>query len=168
VSELTLRRVEAGCYTLGDLGTLRSARRHAGEIEADGETWRIRRSRLGFGGIIKATNAATGALEARYLPSGFLRLRGIYRGTIRIGEPERELEWRADHHMSEHFTLREAGARVAEFQAGSDAVPVTVERFGLHQLEPLPLLFCCHIVKRVVDMTMEVGTMGPPPRPEHR
>jgi hypothetical protein len=164
VPELTLMRLEPGRYILGDLGTLRSGRHHAGEIEADGTKWRLRRTGLGFGGMITATNAVTGAREADYAPGGFLRLRGIYRGSIRFGE--RELEWRGDHHMAEHFVLRESGERVAEFQAGTDAAPVAVELFGLHHLEPLPLLFCCHIVKRVVDMTLETGTMGAPPPPD--
>jgi hypothetical protein len=39
---------------------------------------------------------------------------------------------------------------------------VTVELYGLRHLEALPLLFCCHIVKQIVDMTMEVGSPGPP------
>lgn len=63
--ELTLQRVEPGRYTLGELGTLRSGRRSAGEIEADGTSWRV--------------------------------------------VQERELDWRADQHMAEHFTLRESG-----------------------------------------------------------
>ena len=87
-------------------------------------------------------------------------LRGIYRGTIHLDE--RELDWRADHHMGEHFTLREAGYVLAKFDAGSDAQPVSVALFGLDHLETLPLLFCCHIVKRVVDMTMEAGSPGAP------
>jgi hypothetical protein len=61
--------------------------------------------------------------------------------------------------------VRESGDIVAQFDAGSDAQPVTVSLFGLHHLEPLPLLFCCHIVKRVVDLTMETGSPGPPRAP---
>jgi hypothetical protein len=161
--ELTLQRLEPGRYTLGELGTLRSGRRHTAEIEADGTTWRLRRARLSFAGAIDATDSATGARAARYVPSGFVGLRGIYRGTIDVDG--RELDWRGDHHMAEHFTLRESGDVLAEFDAGSDEYPVRVALFGLHHLEPLPLLFCCHIVKRVVDMTMEVGSMGAPAPP---
>jgi hypothetical protein len=159
VPELTLQRLEPGRYALGDVGTLCS-RRFGAELEAGGTTWKVRR---GLGHVINAADSGTGTREARYVPSGFLRLRGIYRGTIHLGE--RELDWRAEHHMSDHFTLREAGAVVARFDAGSEPLPVTVALYGLHHLEPLPLLFCCHIVKRVVDMTMEVGRPGPPPAP---
>jgi hypothetical protein len=162
--ELTLQRLEPGRYTLGELGTLRSARRHRAEIEADGTSWRLRRARLSFAGVIEATDAATGARVARYVPSGFVGLRGIYRGTIHLDE--RELDWRADHHMGEHFTLRGSGDVLAEFEAGSDERPVSISLFGLHHIETLPLLFCCHMVKRVVDMTMEAGTPGAPPPPE--
>src|SRR5580658_5832457 len=160
--ELTLQRVRSGRYTLGEVGTLHSARGRSAEIEARGTTWRVRRARFSFPGVIEATDAATGARAARYLPGGFIGLRGIYRGTIELDE--RELEWRGEHHMAEHFTLRESGDVLAEFDAGSDAQPVRVALLGLRHLEPLPLLFCCHIVKRVVDMTMEVGTMGAPLR----
>jgi len=155
--EVTLVRVEPGRYALGELGTLESGRRFSGEIEADGTAWKLRRA---SGGVINATDSVTGARVARYVPGGFLRLRGIYRGTIHLGE--RELDWRADHHMAEHFTLRESGDVLAEFNALAEPGPVRVALFGLHHLEALPLLFCCHIVKRVVDMTMEVGTMGAP------
>ena len=161
--ELTLQRVEAGRYALGDLGTLRSGRRHSAEIEADGASWHVRRARAGFGGVINATDAVTGARMASYMPSGFLRLRGIYRGTIHFDE--RELDWRADHHMAEHFTLRESGDILAQFDAGSDEHPVSVALYGMHHLEALPLLFCCHIVKRVVDITMEAGSPGAPRPP---
>ncbi|MDQ6774901.1 MAG: hypothetical protein M3071_01490 [Actinomycetota bacterium] len=160
--ELTLQRVASGRYTLGDLGTLRSGRRFAAEIEADGTVWKLRRAH-GFGAVINATEPATGTPVARYVPSGFLRLRGIYRGTIHLDE--RELDWRADHHMGEHFTLRESGYVLAKFNAGTDAQPVSVALFGLDHLEALPLLFCCHIVKRVVDMTMEAGSPGAPRAP---
>jgi hypothetical protein len=160
VPELTLHRVEPGRYTLGDLGSLHSGRRFAAEIEADGTTWRVRR---GLGQVINATDSATGARAARYVPSGFLRLRGIYRGTIEL--EERELDWRADHRMGEHFTVRESGDVLAKFDAGSDDAPVSVALFGLRHLEPLPLLFCCHIVKRVVDLTMEAGSPGAPKPP---
>jgi hypothetical protein len=160
--ELTLERVEPDRYTLSELGTLRSARRHRDEIEVDGTKWKLRRARLSFAGVIEASDAATGARMARYVPSGFLGLRGIYRGAIHLDD--RELDWRGDHHMAEHFTLRESGHVLAEFDAGSDERPVSVSLFGLQHIETLPLLFCCHIVKRVVDMTMEVGTPGPPHR----
>jgi hypothetical protein len=162
--ELMLERVGPGRYALGELGTLCSARRRRAEIEADGTSWRLRRARLSFAGVIEATDAATGARVARYVPSGFLGLRGIYRGTIHLAE--RELEWRADHHMGEHFTLREAGDVLAELDAGTDEYPVSVALFGLRHVDPLPLLFCCHMVKRVVDMTMEAGSPGAPRPPE--
>ena len=162
--ELTLRRVAPGRYALGDIGTLRSLRRFAAEIEAGGTKWTLRRAVLGFGQIIDATDAGTGSRVARYVPNGRLHLRGIYGGTITFDG--RELEWKANHRMGTHFTAREDGARVAEFDAGSDEVPVTISLFGLHHLEALPLLFCCHIVKQIVDMTMAVGTPGAPRLPE--
>lgn len=158
--ELTLQRVEPGRYTLGELGTLQSGRRSGAEIEAEGTSWRVRR---GFGRVINATDAGSGARVARYVPGGFLRLRGIYRGTIEL--EGREFDWRADHHMGERFTLRESGDVLAKFDAGSDAQPVSVALFGLHHLEALPLLFCCDIVKRVVDMTMDAGSPGAPRPP---
>jgi hypothetical protein len=161
VPELTLRRVEPGLYALGDIGTLRGRRRFNSDIEAGGTTWRIRRAALGLGQIITATDAATGTRAARYVPRGRLHMRGIYGGVIQLDE--RTLDWDAQRRMSSHFTVREDGAKLAEFDAGSNDLPVTVALFGLHHLEPLPLLFCCHIVKQIVDMTMEVGTMGPPP-----
>ncbi|HWF72770.1 MAG TPA: hypothetical protein VG186_05470 [Solirubrobacteraceae bacterium] len=158
--ELTLQRVEPGRYTLGELGTLRSGRRFGAKIEAEGTVWALRRGPLPTGGVITATDAATGTRQARYVPGGFLRLSGIYRGTIELGE--RELDWRADHRMGEHFTLRESGYVLAKLDAGTDAQPVSVALFGLHHLEALPLLFCCCIVKRVVDMTMAAGSPGAP------
>ena len=159
--ELTLRRVEPGLYELGDVGTLRSKRRFNAEIEADGTSWKLRRAALGFGQIISATDSDTGARVARYVPRGRLHLRGVYGGTIHLDDG-RELDWHAEHRMASHFTVREDGARLAEFDAGSDELPVTVELYGLRHLEALPLLFCCHIVKQIVDMTMEVGSPGPP------
>ena len=155
--ELTLARIERGRYMLGEVGTLRSGRRFSAEIDAGGASWRLRR---GLGQVIDATDSATGVRVARYVPGGFLRLRGIYRGTIELGG--RELDWRADHYMGEHFTLRESGDVLAQFDAGSGAEPVSVALFGLHHLDPLPLLLCCFIVKRVVDMTMEAGSPGAP------
>jgi hypothetical protein len=155
--ELTLHRVERSRYALGEIGTLRSGRRFAAEIEAGGTSWTLRR---GFGHVINATDTATGTRAARYVPSGFLRLRGIYRGTIELDG--RELDWRADHHMSDHFTLRESGDILAQFDAGSEVQPVSVALYGLHHVEALPLLLCCFIVKRVVDMTMEAGSPGAP------
>jgi hypothetical protein len=160
--ELILERVAPSRYALGDLGTLRSLRRFAAEIEADGTSWNLRRAALGFGQIINATDADTGTRVARYVPSGRLHLRGIYGGTIELDH--RELDWKANQRMGTHFTVSEAGARLAEFDAGSDAQPVSVELYGLRHLEPLPLLFCCHIVKRIVDMTMVAGSPGPPHR----
>lgn len=162
--ELTLRRVAPWLYELGDIGTLRSQRRFNAEIEAGGTTWRLRRAALGLGQIITATDAATGTRAARYVPHGRLHLRGIYGGTIHL--EGRELDWNAEHRMAEHFTVREHGTRLAEFEAGSDELPVSVELFGLHHLEPLPLLFCCHIVKQIVDMTMTAGSPGPPRLPD--
>jgi hypothetical protein len=158
--ELTLRRVEPGRYALDDLGTLRSMRRFAADIEARGTVWNLRRTALGLGQIINATDASTGERVARYVPSGRLHLRGIYGGTIELDG--RELDWQANHRMGTHFTAREDGAKLAEFDAGSNELPVTVALFGWHHLEALPLLFCCHIVKQIVDMTLEAGTLGPP------
>jgi len=158
--ELTLRRVKPGLYALGDVGTLRSLRRFNAVIEADGTSWELRRAALGLGQIINATDAVTGERAARYVPRGRLHMRGIYGGTIHLDH--RELEWNAEHRMASHFTVKEDGAMLAQFDAGDDDLPVTVALYGLRHLEPLPLLFCCHIVKQIVDMTMEVGSPGAP------
>ena len=155
--ELTLQRLEPGRYALGDVGTLRSGRLFRAEIEAGGTSWRLRR---GLGHVITATDATTGTREGRYVPAGFLRLKGIWRGTLHLGE--RALDWSADGHLSEHFAVRESGTVVARFDAGAEPAPVSVALYGLHHLEPLPVLFCCHLVKRVVDLTMEVGSPGAP------
>ena len=155
--ELTLQRLEPGRYALGDLGTLSSRRRFGAEIEAGGTAWTLKRS---LGHVITATDTATGARAARYIPSGFLRLKGIWRGTLHLGE--RRLDWTADGHLSDHFTLREDSAVVARFDAAAEPAPVRVALYGLHHLDPLPVLFCCHIVKRVVDLTMEAGSPGAP------
>jgi hypothetical protein len=164
--EVTLERVERGRYTLGDMGTLRTLRRFGAEIEAAGTAWTLRRAGLGFGQTIIAVDSSTGERVARYRPSGLLRVRGVYRGTISVGE--RELDWQANHQMGSHFTLRESGDALAEFDAGSDARPVSMVLYGLRHLEALPLLFCCYIVKQVVDATMTAGSPGAPVPPSDR
>lgn len=50
----------------------------------------------------------------------------------------------------------ERGAKLARFAAGSGSRPVSASLEDASQLEPLLLLFCCHIVKQAVD-TAKVG-----------
>ena len=148
--ELTLERVSRGRYTLGEVGTLRALPRFVSEIEADGVSWTLRRAAGGFGQTIRARENASGDPVSSYVPSGFLHLRGIYAGKLTRGE--RVLEWRANHQLGRQFTLTEGGSLLAQLTAGSGSRPVSASVEDLTRLEPLLLLFCCHIVKQAVDI----------------
>jgi hypothetical protein len=150
--ELTLDR--PGHYLLGDLGSLQAERRFGALIEGGGESWRLRRKLLGFGQAITAVNASDGKLAASYVPRGFLHMRGIYGGELRL--QRRALEWRADHQLGRAFTLSEAGETLATLAALAEPTPVRVEAADPGSLPPLLLLFCCHIAKQAVD-TARVG-----------
>ncbi len=153
---LTLERVSRGRYALAEIGTLRALPRFAAEIEADGVAWTLRRAAGGFGQTIYA-RASGGDLVSSYVPSGFLHLRGIYAGKLTRGA--RVLDWRANHQLGTHFTLSEDGAGLAQFDVGSTARPVSASVKDLRRVEPLLLLFCCHIVKQAVD-TANVGVVA--------
>ncbi len=155
--ELTLERVSRGRYTLAEIGTLRAPPRLAAEIEAGGVSWTLRRSAAGFGQTIYARDSTSGDRVGSYVPSGFLHLRGIYAGKLTCGK--RVLEWRANHQLGRQFTLTESGATLARFAAGSGSRPVSASAEDSSQLEPLLLLFCCHIVKQAVD-TAKVSTVA--------
>lgn len=151
---LTLERVAAGHFALGEIGTLRSERRFGATIEAGGESWRLSRAAFGFGQTIVALDAADGSPKARYVPRGFLHLRGIYGGELRIGG--RVLGWRANRQLGRRFSLTEDEGEIATFEAGSAAKPVRLELVVPDRLQPLELLLCCHIVKQAVD-TATIG-----------
>ena len=155
--ELMLERVSRGRYTLAEIGTLRALPRFAAEIEAGGVSWTLRRAAAGFGQTIHARESTSGERVGSYVPSGFLHLRGIYAGKLTCGE--RVLEWRANHQLGRQFTLTESGATLARFAAGSGSRPVSASVEDSGQLEPLLLLFCCHIVKQAVD-TGKVGAIA--------
>jgi hypothetical protein len=156
--ELTLDRVSRGRYALGEIGTLRALPRFAAEIEADGTSWTLRRAAAGFGQTIHARENGTREPVSSYVPSGFLHLRGIYAGKLTRGE--RVLEWRANHQLGRQFTLTEGGSALARFAAGSDTQPVAASVEDLGRLEPLLLLFCCHIVKQAVDTAKVAAVVG--------
>src|ERR1017187_906445 len=156
--ELTLERVSRGRYTLGEVGTLRALPRFVSEIEADGVSWTLRRAAGGFGQTIRARENASGDPVSSYVPSGFLHLRGIYAGKLTRGE--RVLEWRANHQLGRQFTLTEGGSPLARFAAGSGSRPVSASVEDLSRLEPLLLLFCCHIVKQAVDTAKVAAVAG--------
>ena len=155
--ELMLERKAKGQYALGEIGMLRALPRFAAEIEADGVSWTLRRTAGGFGQTIYAHESVTGQRVSSYMPNGFLHLRGIYAGKLTRGE--RVLEWRANHQLGRQFTLTEHGAVLARFAAGSGSRPVSASVADLSRLEPLLLLFCCHIVKQAVD-TAKVATVA--------
>ena len=81
---LELTRDRRGHYLLGDLGSRQARGRFGPLIEASGERWRLRRKLFGFGQAITAVNASDGSLSASYVPRGFLHLRGIYGGELRL------------------------------------------------------------------------------------
>lgn len=154
MASLELTRDRPGHYLLGDLGSLQAERRFGALIEAGGEDWRLRRKLFGFGQAITAVNAADGGLAASYVPRGFLHLRGIYGGELRL--PQRALDWRANHQLGRTFTVSEAGETLATLEALAEPTPVRVEATAGDRLSPLLLLFCCHIAKQAVD-TARVG-----------
>jgi hypothetical protein len=149
VPELALKRVSPGQYALDEIGTLRALPRFASVIEAGGVSWTLRRAAGGFGQTIRAVETASGSRVSTYVPNGFLNLRGIYAGTLTHGE--RQFEWRANRQLGRQFTLSEADASLAHFVAGSVAQPVSVSIEQTGRLEPLVVLFCCHIVKQVIE-----------------
>ena len=122
---LILERVAAGHFALGEIGTRRNERRFGATIEASGESWRLSRAAFGFGQTIVALDAADGSPKARYVPRGFLHLRGIYGGELRIGG--RVLGWRANRQLGRRFSLTEGEEEIATFEAGSAAKPVRLE-----------------------------------------
>lgn len=156
MTTLTLERVAAGHFALGEIGTRRNERRFGATIEASGESWRLSRAAFGFGQTIVAVDAADGSPKARYVPRGFLHLRGIYGGELRIGG--RVLGWRANRQLGRRFSLTEGEEEIATFEAGSAAKPVRLELVLPDRLQPLELLLllCCHIVKQAVD-TATIG-----------
>jgi hypothetical protein len=158
MTTLSLDRVAPGRYALGELGSLKNERRFAAVIEAGGEAWSLKRAAFGFGQTIVATGAADGSAKARYVPRGFLHLRGIYGGELKIGE--RALGWRANRQLGRRFTLSEGGETIASFEAGSAVTPVRLELTEPGRLAPLELLLCCHIVKQAVDTAVAGASAG--------
>jgi hypothetical protein len=114
----------------------------------------LRRAVGGIGQIIRARDNASGERVCSYVPHGVLHLRGIFAGTIHRGD--HELAWRADHQLGHRFTLSDDGAELARFAAGSASRPVTASIGEVDRVEPLLLLFCCHLAKQAVD-TARVG-----------
>jgi hypothetical protein len=147
-----------GRYALGEIGTLQVLPRFGAEIEADGASWTLRRAARGFGQTIHARENAGGDPVSSYIPNGFLHLRGIYAGKLIRGE--HVLDWRANRQLGRQFTLSEGGSPLARFAAGSGARPVSVSLEDLSRLEPLLLLFCCHIVKQAVDTAKVAAVAG--------
>jgi hypothetical protein len=154
---LTLDRTARGQYTLGEVGSLRNLKRFSAEIRAGDATWTLRRALGGLGQVINASDSASGARVGRYVPHGFLHLRGVFRGTLTAGETS--YDWRAKHQLSSHFAVSSGGVELAHFDAGPQAQPVRVQVEDLTALEPLALLFCCHLVKQMAD-TAKVGAVA--------
>jgi hypothetical protein len=154
---LTLDRTARGQYALGEVGSLRNLKRFSAEIRAGDAAWTLRRALAGVGQVINASDSAGGARVGRYVPHGFLHLRGVFRGTLTAGETS--YDWRAKHQLSSHFAVSSAGVELAHFDAGPQAQPVRVHIEDLTALEPLELLFCCHLVKQMAD-TAKVGTVA--------
>jgi hypothetical protein len=152
--DLALDAVAPGRYALGDVGTLDALPRYAAQITAGGTSWRCKRAAMGFGQIINAVEVAGGERAGRYVPNGFLHLRGIYAGSLLVGE--RAWTWRANRQLGRHFTLSDGAETLAEFDAGSVQQPVRAHLADLSRVDPLVLLFCCHIVKQAVD-TASIG-----------
>jgi hypothetical protein len=153
--ELTLESVSGGRYALAEIGTLRSLPRFAAEIEAGGVSWTLRRAAAGFGQTIRACESTSGDRVGAYVPGGFLHLRGIYAGKLTCSE--RVLGWRANHQLGRQFTLTESGATLARFVAGSGSRPVSASVEDSILVDPLLVLFCCHIVKQAVDTAKVAG-----------
>src|SRR5271156_2378891 len=113
---LTLDLTARGEYALGEVGTLRNLRRFSAEIRAGEATWTLRRALGGLGQVINAVDGASRARVGRYVPRGFLHLRGVFRGTLTAGETA--YDWRAKHQLSSHFAVSFAGVELAHFDAG--------------------------------------------------
>jgi hypothetical protein len=154
---LTLERTARGQYALGEVGSLRNLKRFSAEIRAGDAAWTLRRALGGVGQVINASDSASGARVGRYVPHELLHLRGVFGGTLTAGETS--YDWRARHQLSGHFTVSSAGVELAHFDAGPQAQPVRVHIEDLTVLEPLALLFCCHLVKQMAD-TAKVGTVA--------
>jgi len=151
--ELTLERVSEGQYALAGIGTLRNLSRYGAEIEAQGVAWTLRRAGLLSGQLIHAVERSSDTRVASYRPSGFLG--GIYRGAIE--HSEREFEWRENRRLGVEFTLTEGGVLLAHFVARTEPRPVVASVDDLSRVEPLVLLFGCHLAKQLV----EVGKFAP-------
>ncbi len=156
--DLTLERAAAGGFVLPDVGTLHRLGLTWAEIAAGGEHWTLRRSSFGVGQIVNA-KGSTGERVARYVPRGWLHLRGIFGGTITAAP--RSFDWRANHQLGTHFTLSEHDQPIAELHAGSPVRPVQVEIADLGSVPPLVLLFCCYLVKQGVDAARMGRQIGP-------
>jgi hypothetical protein len=154
---LTLDRTARGQYVLGEVGSLRNLKRFSAEIRAGEEAWTLRRALGGMGQVVNATDSVSGARVGRYLPRGFLHLRGVFGGKLTAGE--KSYDWRAKHQLSSHFWVSLGGVELAHFDAGSQAQPVRVQIEDVAALEPLALLFCCHLVKQMAD-TAKVGAVA--------
>jgi hypothetical protein len=154
---LTLDRTAHGQYTLGEVGSLLNLKRFSAEIRAGDAAWTLRRALGGIGQVINASDSASGARVGRYVPHGILHLRGVFSGTLTAGGTS--YDWRARHQLSSHFAVSSGGAELAHFDAGPQAQPVRVEVEHLAALEPLTLLFCCHLVKQMAD-TAKVGVVA--------
>lgn len=89
----------------------------------------------GVGQVINASDSASGARVGRYVPHGFLHLRGVFGGTLTAGETI--YDWRAKHQLNSHFAVSSAGVELAHFDAGPQAQPVRVQIEDLTALEPL-------------------------------
>src|ERR1700678_2249060 len=144
---LTLDRTTRGQYALGEVGSLRNLKRFSAEIRAGDAAWTLRRALGGAGEVINASDSASGARVGRYVPRGFLHLRGVFRGTLTAGGTS--YDWRAKHQLSSHFAVSCRSLELAHFDAGPQAQPVRVEIEDLAAIEPLVLLFCCHLVKQM-------------------
>jgi len=131
------------------VGTIRAWDRTSLGV-AQGVSWTLRRAAAGFGQSIRAVESSSDTRVACYRPSGVLGLRGIFRGTIT--HSEREFEWRANRHLGRQFTLTEDGAPLAQFNARTEPRPVVASVDDLGRVEPLLILFCCHLTKQVVEV----------------
>jgi len=123
---LTLDRTASGQYALGEVGSLRNLKRFSAEIRAGDAAWTLRRALGGVGQVINASDSASGARVGRYVPHGFLHLRGVFGGTLTAGETS--YDWRAKHQLSSHFAVSSAGVELAHFDAGGGTLVATTAR----------------------------------------
>ncbi len=151
MTDLTLERVSKGHYALADVGTLRNLSRYGAEIEAQEMSCILRRTGMGFGQSIRAVDTSSGTRVAYYRAGGLLGLRGINRGTIE--HAEREFAWGSNKLFGRQFTLTEGGVSLAQFTAGTEPKPVVVSVDDLTRVDPLVLLFSCHLAKQLVEVS---------------